>query len=217
MRAVSKRPPQGFENRLATNRDRFHGWRAVGDAHQSNDIEAASAGTGHRARAPQRGDWSGAQHRADPAPILPCPCGAQCEIQFRLAVTHAAEPGERAGADLASLGDASVVTQRRELFGRRTGSGRCRRQLVGLRHHLQLASETVGPSQETGVVRYQVQLGQSLFRRCHVPGGQRRFTSDQQQRRAASFTIVESIEGSAGQRTSRGDVVTLEGPQRCCV
>ena len=54
-RAASHAAPQRFEHGLAAQRHRLDRRGAVGDAQHADDVEAAAARAGHRARAPERG------------------------------------------------------------------------------------------------------------------------------------------------------------------
>ena len=101
--------PQGFEHGLAAQRDRLDRGRAGGDAQHAHDVEAAAAGAGDRARAPERGGRRLGEDRVGEAAVVGPAGGGEGGVEGALGGADLPEPLEGGGVDVVGLRLAAEV------------------------------------------------------------------------------------------------------------
>ena len=108
---------QRFEHALAAQGHRLDRRRSLGDAQDADDVEAAAAGAGHRARSPQRRQRRAGEHGVGAAAIAGPARRRQRLVERRLAGAHLAEARQRLGVHRVRLGLAGGVAERGQSVG----------------------------------------------------------------------------------------------------
>ena len=202
-----------LEHRLAPQRDGLDGGRPGGDAEHPHDVEAAPAGAGHRARAPQRGARRARRApRSRGAGRRAARAAASARSSAASAAPDPPESGQRQRVHVVRLGLAAHVAD--GLHGLRHGRDRLDdvRKTLRLGEHRELGDERGVPRASASGRRPRPRPSSSTAsaRDPDLARREQGFAPFELQVGATRIVAVEPVERPPEQSRSDREVVALE-------